>query len=362
VLGDSQAQRSLPGGQRLKPQQARRLLADNAKLLHVLGKTSKEVDEDGRKLHSPDRLRPIQSGNTDNRIQESLAEWETDAFFQDVVGLWNSAWLFERLMGYNVLHCTFSISQIAEDFVDAVLAMLDLEDAFPLLLWVGLWAVYAALGAGAAYIEYRKRWYVAVVNTLVFKGVTADGPGIEEGCFQGSVHSTKDMLTAGSVIVSRTRSELEARTLRCRLEGYADDWTMVDWMGVQGILVLFDTTDQAEEALGTRFAKKKILFITRTGTLSDQQQAALEEAGITEYTVAMEETLLGVPVGFDVAPAKLFARARAKLSERIPLWPRTATGMQQRIGLANTFFLSLPTHVEAFFPMPKSAQTHFNNA
>ena len=95
------------------------------------------------------------------------------------------------------------------DGFKGVLALEDIEDAFPLLRRLGLWAMYSELGAGNDYDTYRKCQYGdeggganPVKNVMVVKGKVRMGGGMEDGTFQGSTHSTKDrVLPARGAIV-----------------------------------------------------------------------------------------------------------------------------------------------------------------
>ena len=63
---------------------------------------------------------------------------------------------------------------------------------------------------------------------MVVKGKVRMGGGMEDGTLQGSIHSTKDLLVAGDLIIRRTRHELEIRSLRHSISSFADDLTLWD--------------------------------------------------------------------------------------------------------------------------------------
>ena len=62
-------------------------------------------------------------------------------------------------MAENILETTFRIAEMLYWGLKGVEALEDVEDAFPLIRRVWLWATYEALGAGEEYVAYRKCRY-----------------------------------------------------------------------------------------------------------------------------------------------------------------------------------------------------------
>ena len=113
---------------------------------------------------------------------------ETEEDFQQLIGSWQSAWLFERLMAENILETTFRLAEMLYHGFKGVLTLEDIEGAFPLLRRLGLWATNEALGAGEEYVTYRKCQYgdegggaSPVRNVMVAKGKVRMGGGMEDG-------------------------------------------------------------------------------------------------------------------------------------------------------------------------------------
>ena len=90
-----------------------------------------------------------------------------------------------------------------------------------------------------------------MVNVIVVQGEVDCGPGMPYGTFQGSSHSTRDLLISGDFTLRATKAELERRSLRYRLSCFADDWTLQDLnSGVECVIVLHNKLDARGGCLG----------------------------------------------------------------------------------------------------------------
>ena len=126
-----------------------------------------------------------------------------------------------------------------------MLALEDIEDAFPLIRRIGLWATYEELGTGEQYLAYRKCRYgdegggaSPMKNIMVVQGKVIVGGGMDDGTFQGSVHATKDLLVAGDMVIRRTRYELERSSIKSAISICADDLALWDPNGVDAVIAL----------------------------------------------------------------------------------------------------------------------------
>ena len=124
----------------MEPADAQAMLHLTVKLMYLIPKKTDLTDDWGRKVCLPDRTRAIQAGHTFCRLTEKLVDIETEEDFQQLIGSWQSAWLFERLMAENILETTFRIAELLFWGLKGVLAPEDIEDAFPLIRRIGLWA------------------------------------------------------------------------------------------------------------------------------------------------------------------------------------------------------------------------------
>ena len=149
------------------------------------------------------------------------------------------------------------------------------------------------LGAGEEYVGYRTSQYgeagegeKKVINIMVVRGEVVIGPGMLDGTFQGSCHSTKDLLVAGEFTLRATRAELQRRSLKFRFSCFADDWLLQDVTGVQCIIVLHEKLDAAVTMFGSRANRSKLAILAPREDLSEEHHRQLRQVGFrdTRYT------------------------------------------------------------------------------
>lgn len=153
------------------------------------------------------------------------------------------------------------------------------------------------------------------------------------------------------------------------LKGFADDLALGSRSfgahgprgGIEAIALFIEIAARSTGLLGTSIeVLRKSKLLVRGGILSEDEQARLRRVG-WNASVSQIEELLGVYVGFSgPVVTRSFAKAEAKLMERLPVRKGPPLARQTRIIVDNVWFRTLPTYVESIYEAPDETVQRFD--
>ena len=132
---------------------------------------------------------------------------------------------------------------------------------------------------------------------------------MDDGFFQGSIHSTHDLLIGMEIVAQYFFWQQEELGLTSCLYGFADDACVADEDDIDGWVLWFRAISFFRPLIGTELSQTKSLGVTRTGTLRPDQLRKIRRAEWEgDFPVSDASENLGIWIGFRDLVEKLAAK------------------------------------------------------